>query len=63
MKDERSKEFEKFDDVMGKLLAVPYSELQRRLEAEKEGKAKTKKKRATSPASSRVSSASKKQAG
>jgi inner membrane protein involved in colicin E2 resistance len=52
----QSSEFENFDKVMGGLLAVPYSELQKKLEDEKEAKAKHKKKRATSPASSRASS-------
>lgn len=54
-------EFEKFDNVMTGLLAVPYSELQAKLEKEKGEKARQKKKRATSPASSvRASSSSKK---
>ncbi len=53
-------EFDKFDEVMGGLLAVPYSELQKKLEEEKQAKAKQKEKRATSPASSRASSSRKK---
>jgi len=48
-------EFEKFDNVMSGLLAVPYSELQQKLSKEKKAKAK-KKKRPTSTASSRVAS-------
>lgn len=48
-------EFENFDRVMGGLLAVPYSELQKKLEKEKGDKAKHKKKRPTSTASSRAS--------
>jgi inner membrane protein involved in colicin E2 resistance len=56
----KSTEFENFDKVMGGLLAVPYTELQKKLEDEKEAKAKHKKKRATSPASSRASSSRKK---
>ncbi|MBC8030855.1 MAG: hypothetical protein H7Z16_12150 [Pyrinomonadaceae bacterium] len=61
MKQKSSAEFENFDNVMGGLLAVPYSELKKKLEAEKRDKAKHKKKRATSPASSvRASSSSKK---
>jgi hypothetical protein len=55
-----SNEFENFDKTMRGLLAVPYSELQKRLEEEKHDKAKHKKKRATSPASSRASSSRKK---
>lgn len=51
----RSVEFEKFDKVMGGLLAVPYPELQKTLEQEKRDKAKHKKKRPTSTASSRAS--------
>lgn len=50
MKQKQSDEFKKFDDVMGGLLAVPYSELQKKIEGEKKAKAQ-KKKRATSPAS------------
>lgn len=52
-------EFEKFDKVMGGLLAVPYSELQRKLASEKRAKEK-KKKRAVKTASSRVSASNKK---
>lgn len=55
----QSSEFENFDETMRGLLAVPYSELQEKLEQEKREKAKHKKKRATSPAS-RVSGARKK---
>ena len=56
----QSGEFENFDNAMRGLLAVPYSELQKKLEEEKQAKAKHKKKRTTSPASSRVSGARKK---
>jgi len=52
----KNSEFEKFDKVMDGLLSVPYSELQRKLEEEKQAKAKQKEERATSPASSRASS-------
>lgn len=58
MKKEPS-EFENFDKTMRGLLAVPYSELQKKLEEEKEAKHKKKKRATTSPAS-RVSSARKK---
>jgi hypothetical protein len=54
-------EFEKFDSVMGGLLAVPRSELQKELAKEERAKAK-KKKRPTSTASSRVSSSRTKRA-
>ena len=47
----KNEEFESFDKTMGGLLSVPYSELQKKLEEEKQAKAKHKKKRATSPAS------------
>ena len=47
-------EFEKFDETMEKLLSVPYSELQKKLEEEKRGK--EKKKRTKRPTSSHVSS-------
>ena len=56
----KSTEFEKFDDTMRGLLAVPYTELQKKLEEEKEEKARHKKKRPTSTASSRASSSGKK---
>jgi hypothetical protein len=49
-------EFKQFDKVMGGLLAVPYSELQKKLEREKRDKAKHKKKQPTSTASSRAAS-------
>ena len=58
MKNTDASEFEKFDRVMGGLLAVPYSELQHKLEQEKRAKGK-KKKRPTLTASSRVSGARK----
>ncbi|HKZ76890.1 MAG TPA: hypothetical protein VJ124_01095 [Pyrinomonadaceae bacterium] len=60
MKTKSSSEFERFDAVMDGLLAVPYSELQKKLEKEKQAKAK-KKKRPTSTAS-RASSSRKKKA-
>jgi len=50
MKEKQSDEFKKFDEVMGGLLAVPYSELKKKIEGEKKAKAQ-KKKRATSRAS------------
>jgi hypothetical protein len=54
-------EFDEFDKVMRGLLSVPYSELQEKLEEEKQAKAEQKKKRATSsPASARASSSRKK---
>jgi hypothetical protein len=56
-------EFENFNKVMGGLLAVPYSELQKKLEQEKKAKAKQKKKRPTSIASSRVASSRTKRDG
>jgi hypothetical protein len=54
MKKKESNEQEKFDDVMDKLLAVPYSELQKKLEEEK--KLKKKRKRSTSSGDARASS-------
>lgn len=57
----KSGEFEKFDDTMRGLLAVPYSELQQKLAEEKRSKEK-KKKRSTSTASSRVLASRKKRA-
>jgi hypothetical protein len=52
----KDREFDKFNKVMDGLLAVPYSELQKKLEDEKRDKAAhKKKKRSTSTASSRAS--------
>lgn len=61
MKMKRSPEFDNFDKVMDGLLSVPYSELQKKLEDEKQEKAEQKKKRATSSPASRASSSRKKQ--
>jgi inner membrane protein involved in colicin E2 resistance len=60
MKQKRPDEFEAFDQVMDGLLAVPYSELQKKLEEEKKAKAKQKEKRAISSPASRVSDSKKK---
>jgi hypothetical protein len=56
----KNEEFENFDKTMRGLLAVPYSELQKKLEGEQRAKDKHKKKRPTSTASSRASSVRKK---
>jgi hypothetical protein len=56
-----SNEFEKFDKVMDGLLAVPYTELQEKLEEEKRDKGKAKKKRSTSTASPSSSSRKKRE--
>ena len=56
----KSTEFEKFDKTMRGLLAVPYSELQKKLEEEKQAKGKHKKKRPNVTASTRASSSRKK---
>jgi hypothetical protein len=53
----RDSEFKRFDTVMDGLLAVPYKELQQKLE--EENKAKAQKKRATSSPASRASVARK----
>jgi inner membrane protein involved in colicin E2 resistance len=53
-------EFEKFDKVMGGLLSVPYSELQRKIEEEKQAKAKKKKRATSSSPASRASVSHKK---
>ena len=55
----KSDAFKQFDRVVTGLLAVPYSELQEKLEQEKRDKEKRKKKRPTSTAS-RVSRVRKK---
>ena len=54
--DMKKDEFEKFNETMDKLLAVPHSELQEKLEEEKRLKAKRKKKPTNAADSSRVSS-------
>jgi len=51
----KADEFEKFNETMEKLLAVPYSELQKKLEDEKCDKEKKRQKKSTS-SSGRVSS-------
>jgi len=58
---EEVSEFKKFDDVMGGLLGVPYSELQKKLEEEKREKEKGKRIKTSPVAPS--SSARKKRAG
>ena len=59
MRHKESNEFDSFDKVMDGLLAVPYAELQKKIEGEKRAKAQ-KKKRATSSPASRASSSGKK---
>ena len=44
---DKKTEFERFDDVMGKLLSVPHEKIQKELEKEK----KKKRRKATSSAS------------
>ncbi|MBA2750180.1 MAG: hypothetical protein H0U45_16000 [Tatlockia sp.] len=61
MTENKSSEFENFNNVMDALLAVPYKELQDKLEEEKRVKGEQKKKRPTSSAS-HASSNAKKQA-
>jgi hypothetical protein len=56
-------EFEEFDKVMGGLLSVPYSELQKKLEEEKREKEKGKGRRSTPSTAGPSSSARKKRAG
>jgi hypothetical protein len=54
MKIKESDELDKFNDVMDKLLSVPYSELKKKLDEEKEAK-KNRKKGNGSTSVSRVS--------
>jgi hypothetical protein len=63
MKDKTETEFENFDKVMGGLLSVPYSELQKKLEEEKREKEKAKGRRATSSPAAPSSSSRKKRVG
>lgn len=60
MKSKPADEFRAFDDAMGKLLNVSYNELQERLAQEKATKAKRKKNRTNSSASSRAATRDKK---
>lgn len=60
MKQKDSDEFDEFDKVMGGLLSVPYSELQHKLEEEKQAKAEKKKRRATSSSPAARASSSRK---
>ena len=61
MMTKQKTESETFDKIMDGLLAVPYSELQEKIEEEKRMKAAKKKKPPTSSPSSPASSDSKKQ--
>ena len=56
-------EFGEFDKVMGGLLSVPYSELQKKLEEEKREKVKQKGRRATSSPAAPSSPSRKKRVG
>jgi hypothetical protein len=51
MKRKTSEEFATFDKAMRGLLAVPYTELQQKLDEEKRAKERKKKRAKTSPAS------------
>lgn len=61
MKEKDSEESENFNKVVDGLLAVPYSELQHKLEEYKRNKGEEKERRATSSPASRASSSRKKQ--
>jgi hypothetical protein len=60
MKPKSPDEFEEFDKVMGGLLSVPHSELQKKLEEEKREKKKGKERRPSSAPASPSSSSRKK---
>ena len=51
MPEKKASESDRFNRVMDGLLAVPYKELQRKLEEKKMAKAERKKRAKTSPAS------------
>ena len=51
-------EFERFDNVIGKLLAVSHEEMQRRIAADPRGHMKKKKRKPAKASASRVSGAS-----
>lgn len=55
MAEPKSSEFQAFDDLMGKLLKVPHSELKAKLDAEK--RARERKQRLKSTSVSRASTA------
>lgn len=55
----KNKPSDKFNEVMDGLLAVPYKELQKKLEEEKREKLQTKKRRAKTMPASRASVARK----
>jgi hypothetical protein len=50
-------EFERFNNVMGKLLSVSHEEMQRRIEADPRGKPKKKKRKPAKVSASRASGA------
>jgi hypothetical protein len=60
MKNKPPTESEKFNRVMDGLLAVPYSELQQKLDEEKRAKAQKNKRATSSSPASRASSSRKK---
>lgn len=43
----KQSEYEKFEDVAGKILAVPHDEIKRKLEAEKRAKKRKKSKKSS----------------
>lgn len=54
----KNPEFDAFDETMEKLLQVPHSELQKKLDEEKREKTKKKKRARTTSSSGRASSKS-----
>lgn len=63
MTTKKTEDFDRFDKVMDGLLSVPYSELQKKLEEEKQIKAKKKKQVTSSSPVSHASSSRKKRVG
>jgi hypothetical protein len=61
MKEKPSDEFRAFDEAMGSILSVSYSDLQKRLKQEASAKSKVKSRRSTSKPS-RAASRDKKKA-
>jgi len=43
----KQSEYEKFEDTLGKILAVPHEEIKRKLEAEKQAKKRNKSKKSS----------------
>lgn len=59
IKSSGNNEFERFDNVMGKLLSVSHEEMQRRIAADPRGHGKKKKRKSVRTSASRAAGARK----